>query len=261
MQANSIAIRFYSIEQKNYYLFIFRKVDFSMKKFIATSAALAFSVLTFAACGASVNSSSAAAASEESKIEETASVNTLYRGTVTSYTDKQLIVEQLPGYDYGQSSIIFNLDDKTKIFDDGIAIGEGTFVEVTYSGALTRSMPPQASAETVTVISAFSQGIIVNGEIKDVVDNGDSYTITVYPIADSEKEVTESASTVEVEESMEFDNNATILIVPADALEGGLTGASLTEGTLVSAVSKGIATSSLPPQVPVLALMPYSVLS
>lgn len=48
------------------------------------------------------------------------------------------------------------------------------------------------------------------------------------------------------------------LTVPMTALEEGLTGKDLVEGLKVSAVTMGIAAMSMPPIMPVVALLPYT---
>lgn len=226
-----------------------------MKKIIATTLALSFSVLMLAACGSSASSASSSETSSSSKestsSETTPALSGVYRGTVTDYTDKLLTVEQVEGYDYGQSSIVFNISDDTVISDNGVDIVPGAFVEITYDGALTRSIPPQSNAESVNVIASFSEGIVQNGVIKNFSIEDDNYYISIKPLE------TDSDSSSEVVDD-EF--SGTILIVPKDALEN-ITEKELVAGTKISAVTSGIATASLPPQMPVLALLPYTVAS
>lgn len=236
-----------------------------MKKIIATTLALSFSIFMLAACSSTASSSSSSSisssdASSTSKAdsETTSGVNGVYRGTVVDYEDNLLTVEQVEGYDYGQSTIIFNINDDTVISDNGVDIVPGAFVEITYDGALTRSIPPQGNAESVNVIASFSEGIVQNGVIQDVSTEGDNYYISIMPIDEYVSDESKFLVSQSDVQSDDFIN--TILIVPKDALEN-ITEKELVAGAKISAVTSGIATASLPPQMPVLALLPYTVAS
>lgn len=224
-----------------------------MKKIIATTLALSFSILMLASCGSNASSASSASSEASSSSKETSSneksqeLSGVYRGTVVDYTEDLLTVEQVDGYDYGQTSIVFKISDDTVVSDNGIEIVPGAFVEITYDGALTRSLPPQGNADSVEVIASFSEGIIQNGTIKEVATEGDNYYISIKPM---EEETTTGSEVVDDEFS------GVVLIVPKDALEN-ITEKELVTGAKISAVTSGIATASLPPQMPVVALLPY----
>lgn len=167
----------------------------------------------------------------------------VYRGAVEEIMeDGSIRVVQLDGYNYGHDSIVFHMGEDTVLTDSNAELVEDAFVEVTYGGILTKSLPPQGTAKSVTVLSPRSEGIVQNGVVKEVEqdENGD-YRITILPFG-----VTEDT----------FENQV-ILLVPQDALEG-IEAAEPVEGLEVSAVTRGIATASLPPQVPVIVLLPYS---
>lgn len=163
----------------------------------------------------------------------------IYRGRIDSLSDDSIIVTQLEGFDYGQPSIMFHITGDTITEDSGMEWGEGAFVEVSYDGRLTRSIPAQGTALTLTVLSTHSEGIIKNGEIVSVAEAGDGYTITLMPF------------------DAQSDNDIVLLNVPGDALEE-LSAEELVEGLKVCAITRGIAALSMPPQMPVYKLMPYS---
>ena len=169
----------------------------------------------------------------------------IYRGEVTSIAENgDILVTQQAGHNYGQASILFHVSDAVRT-SLGETLTQGAFVEVAYSGALTRSIPPQGNAISVTVIASFSEGIVQNGVIQSVMLGKDGYSITILPIG-----VAATGTDADM-------NQQTVLTVPMFTLEG-LTEADLVAGTQVSAVTRGIATMSLPPIMPVVTLLPYT---
>lgn len=172
----------------------------------------------------------------------TANSDLIYRGEVTSISeDGGILVTQLPGHDYGQAKILFHINNSiAKELGDTLA--EGAFVEVHYDGRLTRSIPAQGTASSVTVIAGYSDGIIQNGTIVSVTAGKDGYSISLLPLGEEKKD--------------DLSNTIT-LTVHLFALEG-LTGEDLVEGLKVSAVTSGIAALSLPPIMQAVALLPYT---
>ena len=166
----------------------------------------------------------------------------IYRGEISSIAeDGSILVEQLPGHNYGQASILFHLSNKiAKELGDALIVG--AFVEVHYDGKLTRSLPAQGNALTVTVIAPYSEGVIQNGTILNVTPGKDGYSISLLPLGEEKKN--------------DLSNTIT-LTVHMFALEG-LTEADLVEGAKVSAVTTGIVLESLPPIMQVVALLPYT---
>ena len=167
----------------------------------------------------------------------------VYRGAVTSISeDGSILVTQVPGHNYGQASILFHVSSAlAKELGDSLAAG--AFVEVRYDGRLTRSLPAQGTATSVTVIAPYSEGIVQNGTILSVTQGKDGYSISLLPLG---------------EEARKDDLSNTItLTVHMFALEG-LKGEDLVEGLKVCAVTSGIAALSLPPIMPVVALLPYT---
>ena len=234
-----------------------------MKKRSLLAGALSLTLLLLAGCGASASSSSSVpasstpASSSEVASKDSSSQSTVplpegvYRGRVESVTDTDFTVAQMPGFDYGMERIVFHRDDNTIITTEGMEITEDAFVEVFYNGILTRSLPPQGTAGEVGVIATFSEGIIVNGTITAFETTTDGYTITILPFEGDTPSAIEEAASASFE-------NMVILNVPKDALEN-ITEDELKEGTAVSAVTKGIAAMSLPPQMPVHTLLPFTV--
>jgi hypothetical protein len=166
----------------------------------------------------------------------------IYRGEVTSISeDGSILVTQVPGHNYGQASILFHVSDTiAKELGDSLVVG--AFVEVHYDGRLTRSLPAQGTASSVTVIASYSEGIVQNGTILSVTPGKDGYSISLLPLGEEKKD--------------DLSNTIT-LTVHMFALEG-LKGEDLVEGLKVSAVTSGIAALSLPPIMPVVALLPYT---
>ena len=166
----------------------------------------------------------------------------VYRGEVTSISeDGSILVTQVPGHNYGQASILFHVSDAiAKELGDSLVVG--AFVEVHYDGRLTRSLPAQGTANSVTVIASYSEGIVQNGTILSVTPGKDGYSISLLPLG---------------EEKRDDLSNTITLTVHMFALEG-LKGEDLVEGLKVCAVTSGIAALSLPPIMPVVALLPYT---
>lgn len=173
----------------------------------------------------------------------------IYRGRVSEMGEGTILVEQLPGYNYGQPSIMFHVDENTAMGEGEPELGVDAFVEVSYSGILTRSLPAQGTALKVTVITSFSEGILVNGTIDEIEEIDGNYRITLLPFA-----AAQAAAESGVEPGFE---NMIILTVPTDALEN-IEAEELVPGAEVCAVTTGIAALSLPPQMPVRVLLPYS---
>ena len=196
-----------------------------MKKVFALTALLLTGVLLFTGCAAGAGKT-----------------DVVYRGEITSISeDGSILVSQLPGHNYGQASILFHVSDKlAKELGETLAVG--AFVEVRYDGALTRSLPAQGTAGSITVIASYSDGIIQNGTILSVTPGKDGYSISLLPLGEEKKD--------------DLSNTIT-LTVHMFALEG-LAGEDLVEGLKVSAVTSGIAALSLPPILPVVALLPYT---
>ncbi len=180
--------------------------------------------------------------------------DTVYRGEVVSTGENEFTVAQMPGYDYGQAEILFNTDGKTEfIFGNTeentsaqeLKLTEGAFVQVEYDGRLTRSLPPQATAIRVRIVAPQSEGIVVSGTVQMVEKSEDGYRLELLPFgAQASSSPADTGSLV-------------VLNLPLSALEN-ISEAELVEGAEVSAVTMGIATASLPPQMPVLALLPYT---
>ena len=171
-----------------------------------------------------------------------AAADLVYRGTITSISeDGSILVSQVAGHNYGQASILFHVDEKiSKELGDSLA--QDAFVEVHYDGRLTRSIPAQGNATSVSVIAPYSEGIVQNGTILSVTLGKDGYSISLLPLG---AQKTDDLSTT------------VTLTVPMNALDG-LAEKDLVEGLKVSAVTRGIATMSMPPIMPVIALLPYT---
>ncbi len=211
-------------------------------------------LLLTSACGAassqpaasqppSTSPSSAPAPSAPASSSQAEASQQVYRGQVTEAEDGRFTVEQLPGYDYGQPAIVFLTDGETLLEEDAPP-ETGMYVEVLYDGRLTKSIPPQATAQSVEVLAAQAEGAVLNGTIQKAEKTKDGYTLELVPLAQENPQGLAAEPLV-------------ILNLPAGALEN-LSEAELTEGTKVSAVTLGIATASLPPQVPVAVLLPYA---
>ena len=167
----------------------------------------------------------------------------VYRGEITSISeDGSILVTQVPGHNYGQASILFHVSDALAK-ELGSSLAVGAFVEVRYDGKLTRSLPAQGTASSITVIANYSEGIVQNGTILSVTPGKDGYSISLLPLSEAAKKDDLS--------------NTITLAVHIFALEG-LKGEDLVEGLKVSAVTNGIAAMSSPPIMQAVALLPYT---
>ena len=198
---------------------------YAMKKIIWLTAMALLGAMLFTACAG------APAASD-----------LVYRGTITSISeDGSILVTQVAGHNYGQASILFHVDE-TISKELGDSLKQDVFVEVRYDGRLTRSIPAQGNATSVSPIAPMSDGIVQNGTILSVTPGKDGYSISLLPLGQEKKD--------------DLSNTIT-LTVHMFALEG-LTGEELEEGLKVCAVTSGIAAMSSPPIMQAVALMPYT---
>lgn len=171
----------------------------------------------------------------------------VYRGVVTNISDTEMTVRQVWGFHYGEEEMVFNLTDKTVKETDGREIAADSFVEVQHESAVTMSLPPKSNASKIILISTLSEGIVQNGEIVSFrEDEQKNFYITILPLIKAENEDAEPAK----------GENELILIVPSTAFEG-IEAKDLKVGVRVSAVTRGIATMSIPPQYPVHVLLPF----
>ncbi len=170
--------------------------------------------------------------SSSSVLEEEETQEVIYRGEIIELTEEAITVKQLDGYDYGQPSIQFLLQPQTAQEE----LSLGMYVQVSYNGALTRSIPPQATALSVTVLAPMAEGVLWSGSIisSETVEGG--YRIDLQ--AESPR------------------SEHLILNVPTDALEG-LSEEDLVAGAEVLAVTNGAMTASLPPQASAVVLLPF----
>ena len=197
------------------------------------SSFMAATAFLFGACSPSLSAGASANTNLETQI---------YRGSVVkTLEDGSIEIEQQAGFNYGQSSIIFRIDDDTQIDLANGGPNQDAFVEVRYNGVLTRSLPPQGNAMEITVIANFTDGVVQNGTIQGVHETDDGYSIELLPL----------------EAPDDSRENLVILHVPADGLEN-LSPEDLVPGAKVSAITRGIAAMSLPPQMPVVILTPYT---
>lgn len=198
-----------------------------MKKF--------FVMMSLVVAGALLLSGCAAGAKQTDEL--------VYRGEITSISeDGSILVTQVPGHNYGQASILFHVSDALAK-ELGSSLAVGAFVEVRYDGKLTRSLPAQGTASSITVIASDSEGIVQNGTILSVTPGKDGYSISLLPLSETAKKDDLS--------------NTITLTVHIFALEG-LKGEDLVEGLKVSAVTNGIAAMSSPPIMQAVALLPYT---
>ena len=198
-----------------------------MKKF--------FVMMSLVVAGALLLSGCAAGAKQTDEL--------VYRGEIASISeDGSILVTQVPGHNYGQASILFHVSDALAK-ELGSSLAVGAFVEVRYDGKLTRSLPAQGTASSITVIASDSEGIVQNGTILSVTPGKDGYSISLLPLSEAAKKDDLS--------------NTITLTVHIFALEG-LKGEDLVEGLKVSAVTNGIAAMSSPPIMQAVALLPYT---
>ena len=122
-----------------------------MKKFIVLTAFVLAGAMLLTACAPGAQNT-----------------DTIYRGEVTSISENgDILVTQVAGHNYGQASILFHVSSGSAA-ELGSALVQGAFVEVHYNGALTRSIPAQGTADGITVIASYSEGIVQNGSILSV---------------------------------------------------------------------------------------------
>ena len=198
-----------------------------MKKF--------FVMMSLVVAGALLLSGCAAGAKQTDEL--------VYRGEIASISeDGSILVTQAPGHNYGQASILFHVSDALAK-ELGSSLAVGAFVEVRYDGKLTRSLPAQGTASSITVIANYSEGIVQNGTILSVTPGKDGYSISLLPLSETAKKDDLS--------------NTITPTVHIFALEG-LKGEDLVEGLKVSAVTNGIAAMSSPPIMQAVALLPYT---
>ena len=198
-----------------------------MKKF--------FVMMSLVVAGALLLSGCAAGAKQTDEL--------VYRGEITSISeDGSILVTQVPGHNYGQASILFHVSDALAK-ELGSSLAVGAFVEVRYDGKLTRSLPAQGTASSITVIANYSEGIVQNGTILSVTPGKDGYSISLLPLGQTS--------------NPDDLSNTITLTVHMFALEG-LTSADLVEGAKVCAVTSGIAAMSSPPIMQAVALLPYT---
>lgn len=250
-----------------------------IKKLTVGALALLLCAGMLAGCAAASSSSGAAASSSEaatsvapvgdstsaSQQEDILAENEVYRGIITAVGDTSITVQQVHGYNYGQDEIVFNLSDATVLETSDLQLAEGSFVEVYYNGALTRSLPAQGSAARVVLVSTAGQGVVVNGEVLGVteLENG-GYTIMLNRFVEEETAASGVEQAADAQASAVSEEPATvqgadyviITLASADMLEG-ITLERLVEGAQISVVTRGIAALSNPPQMPALAVLPY----
>ena len=179
-----------------------------MKKFIVLTALVLAGAVLLTACAPG-----------------TKTPDSIYRGEITSINENgDILVTQAAGHNYGQPSILFHVNS-SKAAELDSTLAQGAFVEIHYNGALTRSIPAQGTADSITVIASYSEGIVQNGTILSVTPGKDGYSISLLPLGQEKKD--------------DLSNTIT-LTVHMFALEG-LKGEDLVEGLKVSAVTSGIA--------------------
>lgn len=206
------------------------------KKSIFSVVGVLAGAMLLTACGASAAGVSSSA-TEEQLLEEQ-----YYRGKVTNVIEGgSFEVEQVDGYNYGQTSIIFHMAEDAVVDNAAGEVAKDAFVEVKHNGMRTRSLPPQGTAQEIKVISPRWEGVVQNGVVKEVKETDEGYTVSILPF-----------------EAQDDDFQSQIILnVPREALQN-ITPEELQEGKKVSAVTKGIAATSLPPQMPVVLLLPYT---
>lgn len=159
----------------------------------------------------------------------------VYRGEVAELNQDYIVVNQLPGFNYGQPSIRFALSSASKVPETPLVLG--SYVQVGFNGMLTRSIPPQAHAEYVRQLAPFSMGILLCGEVLEVTQTPHGTSILMQPFQESEE-------------------NRVVLHVPETAWEG-IALQDVRQGTQLCAITHGLAAMSLPPQYPVQLVLPY----
>lgn len=239
-----------------------------MKKILMIAMAGVLALGLLVACGGAASAPSSTptvtSSAPESQPEQQQEEPMIYRGRVDEVTDEMVTVTQMEGHNYGQPSIQFHIDENTVVQDGGLTLAAGDFVQVNYSGVLTRSLPAQGTASEIIVIASFSDGVLVNGTIQEATKTDTGYTLQILPFATEDSADSSSvASSASVEGASSLEEaapgfeNYIIVSVELEALEG-LTEEDLVAGTEVCAVTTGIAALSLPPQMSAIALLPYT---
>lgn len=212
------------------------------KRFLCGVAVL-FSLPILAACGANAVATSAKGNlqnSVSSSLNEvnapSTSDNKTYRGRVDDANSERLTVSQLPGYDYGQESIVFAISPDTIVQQNGQELVKNCYVEVEYDGTLTRSLPPQGNAIKISIIALYSDNVILNGSVQNIKKAESGYLLQLQPFDESQPIVT--------------------LIVPANASE--FLQEELPKGTKLSVVTRGTTSLTYPPQYSVYKVLLYS---
>ncbi len=252
-----------------------------MKKILLTTALAG--LFLFSACTSSETSSvstpdsesSSTAPSSQSTVsseassaqEDTQSDLLTYYGRVDEVDTENntITVSQAEGQTSGNETIVFQLAEDTEIESGGFELAVDAFVAVHYDGILTRSIPPMGTVSSLDIIASFSEGVVQNGTISEVMSDENGYMIHIIPFTSAYEEdaavavasIDTSASIDAVASATADTSNVLILNVPMDALVD-LSEEDLVPGAEISAVTQGISTMSMPPQMPVIALMPYT---
>lgn len=161
----------------------------------------------------------------------------IYYGTVSEVTPDGFEVTGYEHRDFGNEKIRFLVNDDTKYEGEADNFGDiaaGDFVQVYHDGKMTRSIPPQCFA--AKVVKSAEDMFVMNCEVVEApVKNGDNYQVLVASLDDA--------------------RNQSVLTYSADT-DVAVVG-DLLVGTKITVLTKGIATMSLPPQVPVVQIAEY----
>ncbi|RVU54413.1 hypothetical protein [Anaerosphaera multitolerans] len=163
----------------------------------------------------------------------------IYRGIITEKDENFITVEQVNGFNYGIPKITFLINKETAFSVNAVELELGHFIEVQYKNNPYVSKPNEITASEIILISTFGEDILKNGNIiSSTPIDADNFRVEIETIVDGQS----SSTTI-------------ILLVPVESMEI-LSPEDLTEGLLISAITKGVATASIPPQYPVLYLLP-----
>lgn len=183
------------------------------------------------------NEGEASADAKTASMEEDMSGYEIYYGTISEVTPDGFEVTGYEHRNFGNERIRFLVNDETKFegeagnFND---ITAGDFVQVYHDNKMTRSIPPQCFAAKVT--KSAEDMYVMNCEVVEApVKNGDNYQVLVASLDDA--------------------RNQSILTYSADT-DVAVVG-DLLVGTKITVLTSGIATMSLPPQVPVVQIAEY----
>lgn len=168
----------------------------------------------------------------------------IYRGQIAEILPEgSIVVAQLEGFDYGQPEVQFTMDENTRILPkEDLALQEGCFVEVVYSTNMTRSIPPQTTPYSITVLSRTSEDVVVNGEVVSVMQESELYHIEINRLNENG-----------VASADKF-----VLLAPAGSFEE-IAPEEIRTGVQISAVTTGTELALTPQQMPVQVLLPYTV--